>query len=100
MFLVHQVSSTFYASIPWGDGFYWVFFVIATAAACVASQAMISGAFSIIRQSMSLDCFPKLTVIHKSKLVSFLSVYGLKGGDERLTKDGRGGVLPLHKYRL
>ncbi len=34
-----QVGSTFFASIPFGDGFYWCFFVIATAAACVASQA-------------------------------------------------------------
>ena len=34
-----QVGSTFFASIPFGDGFYWCFFVVATAAACVASQA-------------------------------------------------------------
>ncbi len=34
-----QVGSTFFASIPFSDGFYWTFFVIATAAACVASQA-------------------------------------------------------------
>ena len=33
-----QVSSTFFACIPFGDGFYWAFFVIATGAACVASQ--------------------------------------------------------------
>ena len=37
--LLRQVSSTFFACIPFGDGFYWAFFVIATGAACVASQA-------------------------------------------------------------
>lgn len=37
--LPRQVSSTFFACIPFGDGFYWAFFVVATGAACVASQA-------------------------------------------------------------
>ncbi|KAL3134369.1 hypothetical protein ABBQ38_006624 [Trebouxia sp. C0009 RCD-2024] len=64
-----QVSSTFYASIPYGDGFYWFVFVFATAAACVASQAMISAAFSIVKQSITLGCFPQLTIHHVSKKV-------------------------------
>ncbi|KAL3152408.1 hypothetical protein ABBQ32_001459 [Trebouxia sp. C0010 RCD-2024] len=64
-----QVSSTFYASIPYGNGFFWFVFVFATAAACVASQAMISAAFSIIKQSMALGCFPHLTVLHVSNKV-------------------------------
>ena len=45
-------------------------FVFATAAACVASQAMISAAFSIIKQSMALGCFPHLTVQHVSNKVT------------------------------
>ena len=45
-------------------------FVFATAAACVASQAMISAAFSIIKQSIALGCFPHLTVLHVSDEVS------------------------------
>lgn len=45
-------------------------FVFATAAACVASQAMISAAFSIIKQSIALGCFPHLTVLHVSDKVS------------------------------
>ncbi|KAK9835990.1 hypothetical protein WJX81_004040 [Elliptochloris bilobata] len=61
-----QVGSTFFACIPFGDGFYWTFFVIATAAACVASQAMITGTFSIVRQSIALGCFPRVTVKHTS----------------------------------
>lgn len=44
-------------------------FVFATAAACVASQAMISAAFSIVKQSITLGCFPQLTIHHVSKKV-------------------------------
>lgn len=70
-----QVSSTFYASIPFGDGFYWVVFIFATAAACIASQAMISAVFSIVKQSVALGCFPNLTVIHFPSSKALGSVY-------------------------
>ncbi|KAM7477470.1 hypothetical protein LguiA_025683 [Lonicera macranthoides] len=39
-------------------------FVVAVAAAIIASQAMISGAFAIITQSLSLCCFPRIKVVH------------------------------------
>jgi K+ transporter len=68
--LLCQVGSTFYASIPFGTAFYWIFFTVATAAACVASQSMISAAFSIIQQSIALGCFPRLTVVHTSDSVT------------------------------
>jgi KUP system potassium uptake protein len=45
---------------------YWPIFVIAVAAAIIASQAMISGAFAIISQSLSLGCFPRVKVVHTS----------------------------------
>lgn len=45
---------------------YWPTFVVAIAAAIVASQAMISGAFSIIAQSQFLGCFPRVRVLHTS----------------------------------
>lgn len=45
-------------------------FVFATAAACIASQAMISAAFSIIKQSIALGCFPNLTILHVSRKVT------------------------------
>lgn len=67
---IDQISVTFFASIPFGNGFYWVFFLIAMLAACVASQAMISGAFQIIKQSINLGCFPRLTVKNVSKTMS------------------------------
>ncbi|KAL8110918.1 hypothetical protein AgCh_026616 [Apium graveolens] len=41
-------------------------FVVAVAAAIIASQAMISGAFAIISQALSLGCFPRVKVVHTS----------------------------------
>ncbi|CAL5346582.1 unnamed protein product [Camellia sinensis] len=45
---------------------YWPTFIIAVAAAIIASQAMISEAFAIISQSLSLGCFPRVKVVHTS----------------------------------
>lgn len=39
---------------------------MANAAAIIASQAMISGTFSIVSQSLSLGCFPRVKVVHTS----------------------------------
>ena len=41
-------------------------FGIAILAAIIASQAMISGSFSIIQQSLSLGCFPRVKIVHTS----------------------------------
>ncbi|KAJ0471597.1 putative potassium transporter [Helianthus annuus] len=62
----HQglVADTFYKSAP--DALYWPVFVVAVMAAIIASQAMISGTFSIIKQSLSLGCFPRVQVLHTS----------------------------------
>lgn len=45
---------------------YWPTFLIAVFSAIIASQAMISGVFSIISQSLSLGCFPSFKVIQTS----------------------------------
>ncbi|XP_019452632.1 PREDICTED: potassium transporter 5-like [Lupinus angustifolius] len=58
------VSDTFYKSIP--GALFWPMFVVAVAAAIIASQAMISATFSIIQQSLSLGCFPRVTIVHTS----------------------------------
>ncbi|CAN1253344.1 Potassium transporter 5 [Linum perenne] len=58
------VSDTFYKSIP--GGLYWPMFVVAVMASIIASQAMISGAFAIIQQSLSVGCFPRVKVVHTS----------------------------------
>ncbi len=40
--------------------------IIATAAAVIASQALISGVFSLTRQAMQLGFWPRVTVVHTS----------------------------------
>ncbi|XP_065617672.1 potassium transporter 19-like [Quercus suber] len=42
---------------------YWPVFVVAILAAIIASQAIISGTFSVIQQSLSLGCFPRVKLI-------------------------------------
>uniref|UniRef100_A0A1J3DIL1 Potassium transporter n=1 Tax=Noccaea caerulescens TaxID=107243 RepID=A0A1J3DIL1_NOCCA len=59
-----NVANTFYDSIP--DSFYWPTFVVAVAASIIASQAMISGTFSVISQSLRMGCFPRVKVVHTS----------------------------------
>lgn len=49
------------------DSIYWPMFIVATAAAIIASQATISATFSIIKQALALGCFPKVKVVHTSK---------------------------------
>ncbi|XP_008807977.1 probable potassium transporter 11 isoform X3 [Phoenix dactylifera] len=60
-----HVLDAFYRSIP--GIIYWPTFVVATAAAVVASQATISATFSIIKQALALGCFPRVKVVHTSK---------------------------------
>ncbi|KAH9310882.1 hypothetical protein KI387_025917, partial [Taxus chinensis] len=59
-----NVLDSFYKSIP--GPLYWPMFVVAVASSIIASQAMISATFSIIKQSMSMGCFPRVTVVHTS----------------------------------
>ena len=49
------------------ESIYWPVFVVATAAAVVASQATISATFSIIKQALAHGCFPRAKVVHTSK---------------------------------
>ncbi|VVA28123.1 PREDICTED: potassium transporter [Prunus dulcis] len=59
-----KVTDTFYASIP--SPMYWPTFVVAVFAAIIASQALITGTFSIISQSLSMGCFPRVKIVHTS----------------------------------
>ncbi|MBA0580897.1 hypothetical protein Gorai_023097, partial [Gossypium raimondii] len=54
----------FYKFIP--KSIYWPIFIIATSAAVVASQSLISATFSVIKQSVVLDYFPRVKVVHTS----------------------------------
>ncbi len=49
------------------ESIYWPVFLVATAAAVVASQATISATFSLVKQALALGCFPRVKVIHTSK---------------------------------
>ncbi|HEV3030881.1 MAG TPA: potassium transporter Kup [Polyangia bacterium] len=57
-------SNPFYAMIP----AQWLYpmVVLATLATVVASQALISGAFSLTRQAVQLGYLPRVTIIHTS----------------------------------
>lgn len=43
--------------------------MIATLASIVGSQAVISATFSIVKQCLSLGCFPRVKVVHTSKQI-------------------------------
>ncbi|KAL5562454.1 hypothetical protein UlMin_032201 [Ulmus minor] len=60
----HLVYDSFYKSIP--GPLYWPIFVMAVLAAIIASQATISATFSIIQQSLLLECFPHVKIVHTS----------------------------------
>ncbi|KAK4797888.1 hypothetical protein SAY86_030214 [Trapa natans] len=59
---IYQIS--FYLSVP--ESVRWPVIIVAILASVVGSQAIISGTFSIINQSQSLGCFPRVKVIHTS----------------------------------
>ncbi|XP_041990807.1 potassium transporter 2-like isoform X2 [Salvia splendens] len=59
---IHKIG--FYVSVP--ESVRWPVLVVAILASVVGSQAIISGTFSIINQSQSLGCFPRVKVIHTS----------------------------------
>lgn len=56
----------FYAMMP--DGFMPYGIAISVIAAIIASQALISGAFTLINEAIILNLWPKLNVIHPSVL--------------------------------
>jgi KUP system potassium uptake protein len=58
------VSNPFYGLVP--SGWLYPMVVLATVASVVASQALISGAFSLTRQAVQLGYFPRVTVVHTS----------------------------------
>jgi KUP system potassium uptake protein len=59
------IANPFFLLAP--DWFRLPLVVLATLATIIASQAMISGAFSIARQCVQLGLLPRLTVLHTSE---------------------------------
>lgn len=59
-----DIGNSFFKSVP--KAVYWPVLVVATLAAIVGSQAVISASFSIVKQCQSLGCFPRVKVVHTS----------------------------------
>ena len=59
------VANPFYIGVP--DWAQWPMTVLATLAAIIASQAVITGAFSVARQAMQLGYIPRMTIRHTSR---------------------------------
>jgi KUP system potassium uptake protein len=59
-------SNPFFLLAP--PALHWPLLLIATAAAVIASQSLISGAFSLTQQSIQLGYSPRMQIIHTSKL--------------------------------
>lgn len=64
----NDVAASFYKSTP--SPVYWPMFAVAVVASIIASQAMISATFTVVKQSMSLGCFPRVKVVHTSSKVA------------------------------
>lgn len=61
-------SNPFYSLVP-VSGLYIPMIILSTLATVIASQALISGAFSITQQAISLGTFPRMKVVHTSESV-------------------------------
>ena len=59
------VKNPFYVGVP--DWAQWPMIALATMAAIIASQAVITGAFSVSRQAMQLGYIPRMQVRHTSR---------------------------------
>jgi len=63
--------------MPWTDDnfgiitepVFWPVFVMGTLASIVASQAIISTTFLIVKQCHAFGCFPRVKVIHTSRWI-------------------------------
>ncbi|WP_300158804.1 KUP/HAK/KT family potassium transporter [Solidesulfovibrio sp.] len=57
-------ANPFYSLVP--DNLLYPMAALATAATVIASQALISGVFSLTRQAIQLGCCPRLRIVHTS----------------------------------
>ena len=58
------IENPFYRLVP--DDFLLPMVVLATAATVIASQAVITGAYSLVHQAIQLGMLPRLTILHTS----------------------------------
>jgi len=64
--------------------------VLATFAAVIASQALISGAFSLTQQAVQLGYSPRVTILHTSRSLAGRSTSGSQQVDGRRLPPARG----------
>src|SRR5262249_17475294 len=57
-------ANPFYAMVP--PSLIYPLVILATLAAIIASQALISGSYSLTRQAVQLGFFPRVTIVHTS----------------------------------
>jgi KUP system potassium uptake protein len=62
-------GNVFYSLVPSTPGFVYPLVIISWLATVIASQALISGAFSLVNQAMQLGLCPRVSVIHTNKQV-------------------------------
>ncbi|XP_068667921.1 potassium transporter 1-like [Aristolochia californica] len=62
-----DIQSSFYKAIP--EPVFWPVFIVATLAAIVGSQAVISATFSMVSQCCALSCFPRVRIVHTSSRI-------------------------------
>jgi KUP system potassium uptake protein len=78
----HTISNPFYLLVPSGARIAMVF--LATAATIIASQAAITGSFSMARQAVQLGFLPRIKIMHTSELEGQIYVplvsWGLAAG--------------------
>ncbi len=58
------IENPFYRLVP--EGLLLPMIVLATAATVIASQAVITGAYSLVQQAIQLGMLPRLTILHTS----------------------------------
>ncbi|MFC5369498.1 potassium transporter Kup [Arcanobacterium bovis] len=59
------VSNPFFNLVP--ESLLWPVVILATTATVIASQAVISGAFSVTQQALNLGLVPRMRIMHTSK---------------------------------
>ncbi|XP_057507764.1 potassium transporter 1 isoform X2 [Actinidia eriantha] len=62
-----DIQRSFYKAIP--EPIFWPVFIVATFAAVIGSQAVISATFSLISQCCALNCFPCVKIVHTSSKI-------------------------------
>lgn len=70
-----ELKSVFYSIMP--EGFIYIGIVIATSAAIIASQALISGSFTLVSEALRLNLWPKMKINYPTEEKGQLFIPGI-----------------------